>query len=426
MVDEVKKKRGAKNKPSPQVPGQLYGYTLQITRAVAHLLRAHPGQSVSVEFLDDVATTGPASAALEQDKSGLAHNPVADRSIELWKTLHNWVLAIRAGALKQDTKFILYVAQAHHASVIDRIHSVSDQPSAAALVVALRHEYWGSAPTYAQRDRLPEELARFVNGALSASDEVLAQLFVNLVLENGINSPNDDLLSAVREKAIPDESLEDVLNCLLGWTKRAIDKRIEKGLPAVLTWEEFQTQLIAAARKFDRSGTVLTSAAVELRSDDVQTELRSRTYVRQLEIVNGVEDELVGAVNDFLRAAADRTTWSERGDVVEDSFQEFEDALHRAWKSQAKRVEIEKASASEEAQGQLLYANCVCLQLRLQGMDTPPYFIPGSFHSMADSLHVGWHPRYREVIAARAVPATTPGASPRTSPHGTGSDGGKL
>src|SRR4051812_46484770 len=69
-----------KNRGSTQVPGQLYGYLLQVTRFVAHLLRAHPGQAVSVEHLDDVATEGPDGVIAEQDKSGLAHNPVSDRS----------------------------------------------------------------------------------------------------------------------------------------------------------------------------------------------------------------------------------------------------------------------------------------------------------------------------------------------------------
>ena len=119
---------------STNVPGQFYGYVLQVTRSVAHLLRARPGQAVSVEHLDDVATEGPDGVIAEQDKSGLTHNPVADRSIELWKTLHNWVRAIRDGAMKSDTKFVLYVAQDHRGGVIDRIHVVTNKPNADALV----------------------------------------------------------------------------------------------------------------------------------------------------------------------------------------------------------------------------------------------------------------------------------------------------
>lgn len=390
---------------STQVPGQFYGYSLQITRAVAHLLVAHEGQSVSVEHLDDVATSSGDDVVAEQDKSGLAHNPVADRSVELWKTLHNWVHAIRDGALKSDTKFILYVAQDHHGSVIDRIHRIANKADAASLVLALRAEFWGRAPEYPARSKLPGALAEHVNGVLQASDEVLSHLFASLTFENGSGSPNDDLLPLLAEKAISEVAREDVLKHLLGWAKRTLDAHIEKKRPAILSWDDFHRQLVGAAKKFDRSGNLLAPTPADICQADIDLELRARTYVRQLEVVRCEESELSRAVNDFLRSAVDRTTWSERGDVLEGSFLEFEDGLERAWQSQKMRVEIEQKVAAEEERGRLLYANCMSLQMRLQGMDVPAYFVPGSFHTLADALRLGWHPKYREVVPA-AVPAT--------------------
>lgn len=399
-----------KTRRSSNVPGQLYGYLLQVTRSVAHLLRAQQGQSVSVEHLDDVATQGTDGQVAEQDKSGIAHNPVADRSIELWKSLHNWVSAIRGGALKSGTKFVLYVAQNHHGSVIDRIHSVANKADADRLIDTLRAEFWGKPLEYAVRAKLPKDLGEHVNGVLSASDEVLALLFVNLTLENGSGSPNDDLLPLIAEKAISEEAREDVLKHLLGWAKRTIEKHIEKKQPAILAWEDFHKQLVGAAKKFDRSDNVLTPVHVDISSADVDRELRARTYVRQLDALRCEESDLVRAVNDFLRSAVDRTTWSEQGDVLEGSFGEFEDGLERAWRSQKTRIDIEQKAAVEEDRGRLLYANCVGLQIRLQGMDLPAHFVPGSFHTLAEVLRVVWHPRYRDVAAGNKSQGASAGA----------------
>lgn len=390
--------KAAKNGHSSHVPGQFLGFSLQITRCVAHLLRAHEGQSVSVEHLDDVATSGPEGVVAEQDKSGLAHNPVADRSIDLWKTLHNWVRAIRDGALKSETKFVLYVAQNHHGGVIDRIHKVATRADADALVQALRLEFWGEAPNYAARGKLPAGLAEHVNGVLHTKDDVLAHLFVQLSLENGSGSPADDLMRAGPLSAISEDKREQVLTHLLGWAKKAIDKLIEKKQPAILSWSEFQKQLIAAAKKFDRSDTVLAATPTEVTQAAIEKELRERTYVRQLKAVKLAEADLVRSVSDYLRSGTARTEWAERGDVLEGSFGEFEDGLERAWQSQKTRVDIEQKTATEEDRGRLLYANCSGLQLRLQGMDVPAYFVPGSFHWLADSLRVGWHPRFEEVL----------------------------
>lgn len=406
------KGQGKKAKRSSQVPGQFYGYSLQVTRAVAHLLRAHPGESVSVEYLDDVATADTGKVTVEQTKSGLAHNPVADRSVELWKTLHNWVEAIRGGALLTDTKFILYVAQPHTGSVIQRIHRVTNDADAAAVAATLRDEFWGPGPDRAYRSRLPSGLASHVNAVLASTTDVLVRLFANLTLEQGSGSPNDDLRPALKQKAISESALESVLQQVLGWAKRTIEKLIEKHQPAVLTLNDFHTQLIAAAKAHDRASTVLAPTPAEITRETVDAHLRERTYVRQLQVVASQESALERAVNDFLRASASRTAWSEQGDVMEPSFQDFQDALERAWDGQRTRVEIERRTETEEARGQLLHAACMGLLVRLQGMDVPAYFVPGSFHAMADSLHVGWHPRYRAVLAAWVPPVRSPPMPP--------------
>ncbi len=353
---------------------------------------------MSVEHLDDVARQGPDGTVSEQDKSGLAHNPVADRSIDLWKTLHNWIGAIRGGALGSNTKFVLYVVQDHHGAVIDRIHKVKSKADGDALVNALRDEFWGAAPERSAQKTLPPNLAEHVNGVLSAP-ELASLLFVNLTLENGSGSPNNDLLPVIAEKAISESAREDVLKYLLGWADRKIKSLIEKHQPAILTYDDFHKQLVGAAKKFDRAESVLVPTASEFSESEVNRELRERTYIRQLEVVKCDDTELVRAVNDFLRSAVDRTAWSERGDVLEDSFGEFESSLERAWQSQNTRIEIEQRGATEEDRGHLLFAYCSGLQLRLQGKDVPAYFVPGSFHTLADSLRVGWHPRYRYLLA---------------------------
>lgn len=389
---KTKSKRKTSN-----APGQLLGYSVQITRSVAHLLQAHEGQCVSVEHLDDVATVGGKADIVEQDKSGISHNPVTDRSVELWKTLHNWVRAIRSGALKANTKFVLYVAQNHHGGVIDRIHSVNNKADAHAVVQALRLQFWGKPPKH-PKPKLPSELAEHVNGVLKATDDVLGHLFVQLVLENGSGSPNDDLEPLVAAKAISESKREQVLTHLLGWAKKMIDAQIAKKQPAILSFEDFHKQLVAAAKKFDRSESALASTPASISEAEVQKELRARTYVRQLEAVKFEEGDLVRAVNDYLRSSVDRTNWSEQGDVLEGSFGEFEDGLERAWKSYKLRIEIEHKTTAEHDRGQLLFAHCCGSQLRLQGMDVPSHFVPGSFHTLADVLRVGWHPRYREML----------------------------
>lgn len=390
---KLAKKKATKTRRSANVPGQFYGYSIQITRVVAHFLRAHQGQSVSIEHLDDVATHTDAGDLVEQDKSGLAHNPVTDRSPELWKSLANWVRAIRAGALKEDTRFLLYVAQGHRGDLIDSIRSATTKAAADLVVVSIRATFGGKA-------KLPKGLADPVKEVLSASDEVLARLVVSLTLEHGSGAPNDDLAAMPGMAAISEAKKRDVLTFLLGWAKKTVDKRIEQGQAAVITWAEFHKAFVSAAKKFDRAENVLVATPVDVMEAELQKELRDRTYVRQLQVVQCDDDDMVRAVHDYLRSVTHRTNWSENGDVIESSFDEFESSLDRAWKSQRSVVDIEQKALADAERGRLLYAKCQQLKVPLQGKDVPDFFVPGSLHTMADSLRVGWHPRYRAAVAA--------------------------
>ena len=396
-----------------QAPGQFYGYSIQTTRMVARLLQCTHGQAVSLEVLDDVAVTGGSEVIAEQSKSGLAHNPVADRSVDLWKTLFNWVEAIRAGALATETKFVLYVAQPYRGELIEKLHGIKRPEDAGSLISELRDDFWGTAPKRANKTSLPDTIAKYVNGVLEASDDTLSCLFAGIEFMTGSGSPIDDLTPLLKEKAIGDGAIEKVLESILGWTKRRVEKFIEMSKPPIIKWDEFNKRLIVAAQTFDRS-ELLTPTPVEISESEIEQELQSRQYIQQLRWVDCTDDDLVQAVNDYLRSSVDRTAWSERGDVLEASFEEFSSRLERHWTNRKRLAPIELPGRSETLLGQAVLAHCLMASVRLQGLEVPSYFVPGSYHALADTFTVGWHPRFSEL--RRVSP-------PQGSVHEAGEDG---
>lgn len=389
---------------STQAPGQFYGYSIQTTRMVARLLECSHGQAVSLEVLDDVAVTGATNVVVEQSKSGLAHNPVADRSVDLWKTLFNWIDAIRSGALTTETKFVLYVAQPYTGQLIQKLNGVRRPEDASQLIAELRDDFWGPAPKRSEKAALPMTLAPYVNGVLGGSDDTLSRLFVSLEFDAGTGSPVDDLTPLLTAKAIGEGAVEEILKSILGWVKRRVEKLIEARKPPIITWEEFNQQLIAAARKFDRS-ELLTPTPVDISESEVEKELQNRQYIQQLRWVDCTDEDLVRAVNDYLRSSVDRTTWSERGDVLESSFGEFADRLERHWDNRRHLAGIELPGRSETQLGQAVLAHCVLVTVQLQGLEVPGYFVPGSYHALADAFTIGWHPRFDELRRAGARPS---------------------
>ena len=82
------------------VPDKLYGYGLQVRQMLFELLNCEINSVVSVEKFDDIGIENGKEKTAIQTKSALSNrNPVSDRAIDLWKTLYNWLLALKENEL---------------------------------------------------------------------------------------------------------------------------------------------------------------------------------------------------------------------------------------------------------------------------------------------------------------------------------------
>jgi iron uptake system EfeUOB component EfeO/EfeM len=117
-----------KPKKSAHVPGQLYGYSLQTTRATGRLLQSPPGFFVSVEVFDDVGVEGKGGEkTAEQTKSAVTTNPIADRSLELWKTFSNWLDAVEHGEIDAGkTLFELHLSKKRAGAIAESFAAADD------------------------------------------------------------------------------------------------------------------------------------------------------------------------------------------------------------------------------------------------------------------------------------------------------------
>lgn len=397
-------------KPTPQkrtrsrnVPGQLYGYSVQQTRMLYRLLEHYPlssANAVSLEVLDDVAVHKENGALAEQVKSGLAHNPIADRSIDLWKTLFNWLEAIRFGEISLGTtSLVLHVVQAHKGAIAQQMSDVQGELEAHSLIAKLRNKFWGASPEYLEKFKLPAELGQYLNPVLEASDDVLAQLLIQFALETGTGDPVDEARRKLQQMPISSGAVERVLNQMLGWVKSQTDGLIEKRRLAIIPCELFRTQLLECIKATDRSSTALTSGAPDATPEEVSEQLQRRIYIKQLKAIDLDRTELEEAASDYLRAAADRTIWAEAGEVFEGNFDEFENKLRAAWRNKRRIDMLQIKLHTEIERGQLLYLGCREIRdVRLHGMDVPGHFVTGSFHALADSMQIGWHPQYEALL----------------------------
>jgi hypothetical protein len=100
------------------------------------------------------------------------------------------------------------------------------------------------------------------------------------------------------------------------------------------------------------------------------------------------------SINEYLRASVTRTRLAEEGIVHGDSFTDYEEALTTFWRNKKRQNALTHTQRTPEDMGQLLLSDCCLHQQKLQGLEMPAYFTPGSYHALADAETIGWHPEY--------------------------------
>lgn len=349
--------------------------------------------------MDDVSGTKDGEDYAEQVKSGLAHNPISDRSTDLWKTFANWLNGRRSGKIPAGTKFILYVAQPYKGKIAQKLSDCRTKQDAKAAIVAIRKEFWGDAPTFEKRASIPEKLAKHVNTVLGASESALVDIVRAFTLEGGTGAPYDELANEIACAPVGAENVEEILRQLAGWVRITVSKLIEKGLPAVVSRDEFHEEYVAAVRKFDRSDTALPTYATPPTDEQIQAEVfLDQNYLRQLRLIGAEDETVLDAINTFLMAATDRTEWAKRGYIHRTSLVEYEAALKRVWNSKKMAVKVQARGKQPEDFGTLLLSSCLEASVPLQGKIVSTHFTPGSFHKLANTLDIGWHPDFAKLL----------------------------
>ena len=385
---------------SPHVPAQFLGYALQPTRLLDLALDAPPGSVLSLEVFEDVGVESATGEHLaSQTKSALVKNPISDHALDLWKTFSNWLTAVEEGHLPlQNTIFEIYLAKKHHGPITESFHSAKNQEEAQAALRAARHLLWGAPPKYRKPKALQGPIKEFTDHFLDPKNTYAAGIVERFQLCVAVKDPLHDLRPRVASKWLRPESVDIVIQHAHGWIKESLESLLLLRKPAVLSVDAFNAEMTAFLPRCDFRQILHSMAGrANATTDEIAAE-QVRLYVQQLELIEYSDEDVIEAINHFLRASAERAAWGEAGIVHELSFDEYESALIEYWKNTKRAQRITFKSLSQVEHGQLLLSECYKCQQKLQGLEVPSFFTPGSFHALAEDTVLGWHPEYAKLL----------------------------
>ncbi|MEO5340928.1 MAG: hypothetical protein H7837_10520 [Magnetococcus sp. MYC-9] len=377
--------------------GQSLGYFYQEDRCLVWLLRSKPGDMVVFEKMGDVGVEKPdGSVVSEEDKSGTASNPIANRTIALWKSLSNWLDAILATQIHlPQTQFVLSVLQDHKGEWAQAMHDANTVDQAMELVQRLRKEFGQRPPAHGIKGYADRVLCK-------SNESTVLELIRRFHLETGSGHSMDAIRADFIEanQNIDASEADNLIESCIGWVHGEIMRQLEGGSGyAVIPVEQYRARLRELTLKL-RDDRVLSSYVSRPPENEVDTTVHSQAvFLRQLELIEYSEERFEAARN-FLWARSDITAWLEKGLVDQNGIDKFTTQLTECYKIHNKKSRLQYAG-NEIAMGQDTYLACIQENVELEGkkIGDGSRFIPGVYHHLADEQHVGWHPRFQELLA---------------------------
>lgn len=374
-------------------PGQLLGYTIQLPRALYHLLRSGPGDAVCVEVLSDVATLKPDGGVIaEEDKSSIVGNPLTDKSTDLWKTFSNWIKAIISKHLDVGkTKFILYCNQSGRSGIVDKFSSARNQQEAQSAI--------DDAKKVLNDIKKDHDIWEYYDFVVNQNESLLVEVVERFELQIGSDVGFEDVRYEIRRKHVPESQIEFLMDQISGWLQKVITEKIATREPATISWEEFNHQFLVLFDRTRRRELLDFTLQYPPKDEDIQSHVKVHPiYLKQLDVIGTTDDDILEAVSDFLRADVNRERWIEDGIIDENVAFDFETKLISFWKNQRKKIDITEKSRTEEDKGQLLLGECKSRQETIRDMSPPCSTIAGTYHALANKPVLGWHPNWEKLF----------------------------
>ncbi|BDU22232.1 hypothetical protein DYGSA30_36890 [Dyella sp. GSA-30] len=371
-------------------PGPYLGFGLQTVRLCYHLITAPGDASVSVEYEDDVSVHyADGSVLLEQTKSALNSEPLANQAVDLWKTLANWTTwdphpPTRATAID----YHLYVTPVKSGELVVRMSKAATTDTAKEILKEI-----AGLRTSSTKPPVWQQHLRLFLSAPPKTQEYLVSHF-------SVTSADADPLTPIRERLAPfvgSDLLEEVCRQIIGYAKTESDTLLRRGLPGTVKVESFRHYLQGFLRKLQ--SPALFSIAPKPTPLAIQHELQEApVFVRQLGLIQASDQQLLASVSDYLQTIADKVLWAADGKIFPETLERWEQDLLGLHQSVQTDVTLSHPQLEAQDAGKLVYVRCRQLQASIDTHVATPWFIHGSLHELANDRRLGWHPDYIELL----------------------------
>ena len=381
------------------------GYFYQIKYALLILLthsRELDNPKIRIENLDDIEIEDVNTLHLLQTKLHIKNKAnLTDASVDFWKTIRIWSEHINNNLIDLDTTIfnLITTEEIPTTSLLFKFKSNITLDSEVLDIIK-------------SLDKISVESSNKTNGkAYLAYQSLSVENKKNLIkririLDNsiGIIEIDNKIKKELIYSTYP-SSLDAFLEILDGWW---FAKSIENLTSQIdfISSSELQLKIANISESFQADNLPNHfPVQLEITDEDVES-LKERTFLKQLELIKIQSNSktLKRAISDFRRAFEQRSKWLRLHILNPDEEEQYDVKLYDYWKNIFDIMcdESEEKDIDELIElGKGFYIEQFaksCPQIKIREKFNEDFLTRGSYHMLADSKKIGWHPNYEKDI----------------------------
>jgi hypothetical protein len=374
-------------------PAPAAGYILQLDRALYHLALASSGDlAVAVEHVDDVAVIRDGKVILlEQDKSSTRSNAqlLADRSRAFWRTLQIWLKHREGPSGGNVERHLFFVNQWVGSPIATLLKERTPQNITDATIVKSMREVGAKG----RKTKIQE----IINDVLTRSDEDLMSLIATIEIVEAGSSVSDRSILANGLGLDPRADSHDILDGLFGWLTAKVRTEWSEGRPGLITRREILIQSHALQNKQAKSRFLPRASADIMIEEDARNRALTRNFVEHLGRINAEHEDVIQAVDHFLKFSIEKHRLVRGGDVPDVEWRNRSNRLRERWRNVMRRRTRELTGSAGETIGQFVLADTTYEHREsLDGQACDElYMTSGNYHRLAEEDEVWWDPAFR-------------------------------
>lgn len=395
--------------------GSVAGFIFQFEIALLELSQLNAGESISIEKVDDVGKEDDKGTYLctiqAKHSICLSGSNFGNTSVDLWKTINNWIDKVKVKTLDNTNEFIAVTNQKIPDNSIIRDFNKLSFDDLYQKVIDLKAS---QQIAYDEKIKLDPKKGKTIKETISRLEKVISHKEEFKVILQKFKfiekvSAKEEFLNKTFLNALDsDDKRNAIYQRFCGWITETSFENWKNGREAVFSKSQFDKKyaLIVSNHTliegiFRTKRQLSTDVVIDVNSID-----KNELFIRQIEDIDRpFNDEIVrDAILDYIMSDIEISyliTNKDGATMIKSDFEEFQEKCLKEWNDVKKRF-IRKP-ISKYSDDEIIEISCsiydeIMQQIKVSYQDcyafndTNKYIQNGTFLKLSNIPKIGWHP----------------------------------